>query len=140
MPAEKYNAASSKHLHDAELLGGAGRTDNAAYLSGYVAECALKALLWAQHGLAGKPFGHDIGSLSQAALSLAVILSPTAKRYRVPTDCDAASLAAMWEPGMRYQPEGAIGVVESEARLRAARCFHRELTVALWLDGVRDPQ
>lgn len=40
-----YSAAARRHFKDADLLNANGRSVNAGYLYGYVAECGLKALL-----------------------------------------------------------------------------------------------
>jgi HEPN domain-containing protein len=45
MTATTFISAAQKHLTDASLLLEQNRFDNAAYLSGYVVECCLKALL-----------------------------------------------------------------------------------------------
>jgi HEPN domain-containing protein len=139
MPDEKYLSAASKHLHDAELLVAAGRPDNAAYLSGYVAECALKGLLHAQHGFSGRGFGHDLPALSRAATSFAVALSPVVKRYIPPAGPDAASLLSAWAPDMRYQADQTIPEPTARMWLRAANSFHREIIVPMRLDGFTDP-
>ena len=40
--AENYQQAARRHLADTEALAKDGRFDNAGYLVGYAAECALK--------------------------------------------------------------------------------------------------
>lgn len=139
MPDEKYLSAASKHLHDAELLLAADRPDNTAYLSGYVAECAMKGLLGAQHGFSGSGFGHDLPALSRAAASLAVTLSPVAARYVLPTGPDEASLFSSWHPGLRYNADQTTPEPTARTWLRAANSFHREIILPLRLDGFIDP-
>jgi len=139
MPDEKYLSAASKHLHDAELLLAADRSDNAAYLSGYVAECAMKGLLQAQHGFMGIGFGHDLPAMSRAAASLAAILSPVATRYMLPSGPDEAALFTSWHPRLRYNADLAIPKPTAQAWLRAAKSFHRQIIVPLRLDGFTDP-
>lgn len=39
---DDYPEAARKHLRDADALFRGGRFDGAAYLTGYVVECALK--------------------------------------------------------------------------------------------------
>lgn len=41
---DDHPEAAHKHLLDAQTLMGQQRADGAAYLSGYVVECALKSL------------------------------------------------------------------------------------------------
>ncbi len=139
MADNKYLSAASKHLHDAELLLAAARPDNSAYLSGYVAECSMKGLLQAQHGLSGIGFRHDLPALSRAAASLAVTLSPVATRYVLPRGPDEAALFSTWQPGLRYQADQTIPEPTAQAWLRAAGSFHREIIVPLRLDGFTDP-
>ena len=139
MSDEKYLSAASKHLHDAELLLAEDRLDNAAYLSGYVAECAMKGLLEAQHGFSGRGCGHDLPALSRAAASLAVTLSPVATRYGLPTGPDEASLFSNWRPDSRYNADQTTPKQTAQTWLRAANSFHREIIVPLRLDGFIDP-
>ena len=47
---DDYPEAASKHLEDATVLFAGTHADGAAYLAGYVVECALKTLIQAQTG------------------------------------------------------------------------------------------
>lgn len=47
---DDYPEAAGKHLTDASVLVADDRHDGAAYLAGYVVECALKALIQMETG------------------------------------------------------------------------------------------
>lgn len=134
---ESYAAAAGKHLDDAHDLLSRARYDNAAYLSGYVAECSLKALL-AAHGTAGKLFGHDISALRGPALQLAVLLAPGAARYRPPAGPGPDHLEAHWDPSMRYTACGQINSASAIAFVDGATSYYDALVVPLRLDGRRE--
>lgn len=70
--------AAGKHLDDASVLLSAGRADGAAYLAGYVVECALKSLILVG---AGRPWGHDLNALGREALRLAALPGARSARY-----------------------------------------------------------
>src|SRR5258708_379943 len=48
--ADDYAQAAVRHYNDAEILAGLGRFDNAGYLMGFAAECAMKKKLRDLHG------------------------------------------------------------------------------------------
>lgn len=59
MQAPDFEAAAKRHFADAKLLHGSGRLPNADHLSGFAAECALKALVaWELGGQVIGGFAH----------------------------------------------------------------------------------
>jgi len=111
---DDHPEAAGKLLRDALALLGASRNDGAAYLSGYVAECSLKALLLHEKGTpsAGTPppwkkgrDGHDLAKLQSDAATLACVAGARTARYFGPAVKGLTSLAiAAWDPEMRYRP------------------------------------
>ena len=75
---DDYPEAAGKHLGDATALLGAGRVDGAAYLSGYVVECALKSIVILE---GGNSWGHDLNALSADALRLSALAGARTARY-----------------------------------------------------------
>ena len=47
---DDYPEAAVKHMQDSGVLLAGGRYDGAAYLAGYVVECALKTLIQLEAG------------------------------------------------------------------------------------------
>ena len=129
---ENYGSAARRHLHDAQALLGQGRTDNAAYLAGYVLECSLKKLL-EMHGYGAREYGHDLQRMSGQALSLAAILSPCAGRYRIDDIDGFADAVAFWRPSQRYFPTGAV--VNGERMVALASHVYERILLEAILDG-----
>ncbi|MGQ0665195.1 MAG: HEPN domain-containing protein [Pseudomonadota bacterium] len=105
---DDHPEAAGKHLADAEALLDASRTDGAAYLSGYVVECALKSLVIVEGRQA---WGHDLNALSRKALRLAALPGARTARY-VPRMNESHSLydaTSGWRETLRYREPGAIG-------------------------------
>lgn len=67
---DDHPGAAGKHLADALTLLDAGRADGAAYLSGYVVECALKSVLILEVGRreVDRKKHHNLDRLSREAL------------------------------------------------------------------------
>ncbi|MCY2966357.1 MAG: hypothetical protein NT069_22455 [Planctomycetota bacterium] len=82
MTHERFESAAARHFDDAVFLLHRGRHDNAAYLAGYVAECALK-LLVSHESLSVKKLGHDVEALSVDAIKLLWVLNPSQSKYVV---------------------------------------------------------
>lgn len=111
---DDHPEAARKHADDARALKDARRYDGAAYLAGYVVECALKSVLlhdrsydpitgkadpaklaaWHKQ-LSSRPFGHDL-----AAILTATVGSEGA-RYLPPLHVQA-SIVREWKETMRY--------------------------------------
>lgn len=135
MSTENFLSASQKHYNDATHLHGLGRHDNCAYLSGYVVECGLKAMVEASSALNPRRFGHDISALSSKVATLAAILSPTRRHLTLPNSQDYIDLLDQWAPEERYDAEGMISPATSAARLKAAKETIDAIVVPMILNG-----
>ncbi len=80
---ESFSNSAGRHLHDAQLLLGKERWDNAVYLAGYVVECSFKVLV-EQHFKhdrgAVKKYGHDLTELEGRAMERLRVLYPILDR------------------------------------------------------------
>jgi HEPN domain-containing protein len=133
---ESYGSASQRHLEDSRHLLSVGRYDNAAYLSGYIVECCLKALLESLPGDSPKPYLHNLPILSDGAFQLAVLLAPFVARYAVPASPEIEHLFADWRPELRYSAEGHISAEQAEQWIRGASQVYEAILVKLILDGL----
>ena len=134
MPSENFADAAARHLDDALLLKSEHRFDNAAYLSGYVVECAMKAVLVAS-SLTTKRLGHELQTLTVEAMPLLWIVAPAMRRYDVPASFEIDELLRDWKPEFRYDKTGAIDSVRAEQWTLAARQVFDSFVVSSVLDG-----
>ncbi len=144
--ADDYPEAARKHIADARTLSEAQRHDGAAYHSGYVVECSLKAVLLHDRSydptttttdaaklaswhaqLCSKKFGHKLARL------LSATVGAEGARYLPPLGPSASVLN--WTETMRYWAPGAISNVQAEAFLSWAE-LAVESIVQMTLDGV----
>lgn len=139
---DDHPEAARKHLLDAQKLLGQQRPDGAAYLSGYVVECALKTLWLHQTGVpAGKSMpwgkkGHDLNYLAAQASALAAVAGAKISRYYKQAASNVSSSAiAAWRPEMRYWPE-TMTFGDAEAWCRIADNVFQETVAQMRLDGV----
>lgn len=131
---DDYPDAAHKHLLDAEALLGSHRLDGAAYLSGYVVECALKSLIT----LEGKspPHHHRLGDLRAEVNRLAVVAGArTAKYFGPATKGVGAAAIAAWNPEMRYRVASMTTSDATTWHAEATSIF-RETIQEMRLDGV----
>ena len=131
---DDYPQAARKHLLDAMALEAAERFDGAAYLSGYVVECAAKALIQVESGQVRHTheleelrelLDHQAGALD---LRTARLGSLVAARIR-----EAHVLA--WRPGMRYRPPE-VSEEQAGTWLREATAVYALVIGGLTLDGL----
>ena len=100
---DDHPEAAHKLLLDAQALLGQQRADGAAYLSGYVVECALKSLWQLETGQPRR--GHDLRKLAQAVGAVATVTGvKTARYFKQATSSVSSSAIAAWRPEMRYRP------------------------------------
>ncbi len=140
---DDHPEAAGKHLADAEVLLAGKRADGAMYLSGYVVECALKALLLYEKGLPapggalpwkGKD-GHDLKKLHADVATLAVMSGAKTARY-VNTIATLPKLPIVtWTPEQRYR---AAVAAQSDAQtwVTDARTVFNDTVGAMRKDGV----
>lgn len=131
---DDHPEAAHKHLLDAQALLAQQRADGAAYLSGYVVECALKSL-WLHE--TGKPRrGHDLQSLAREVSSVvAVAGARTARYFGAATKGLPSSAIANWSPEMRYRP-ATMTLPDAKAWCADAQAVFEETVAQMRLDGV----
>jgi len=97
---DDFPKAALKHLEDARLLSHEQRFDGAAYLAGYVAECALKTVIEVEN--AQVPRIHDLNDLKQRVDTLAALAGPRTGRLYIAATRSLLQILA-WRPEMRYR-------------------------------------
>ena len=140
--ADDHPDAAHKHLLDAGVLLAQKRADGAAYLSGYVVECALKSLWLHETGALtanaiprGKK-GHDLGYLATHVSALAAVAGAKSARYfKTATSGVPSSAIAAWTPEMRYRSP-TMALVDAESWHACARNVFQETVHQMRLDGV----
>jgi len=131
---DDHPEAAHKHLLDAQTLLGQQRADGAAYLSGYVVECALKSLWQLETGQPRR--GHDLRKLAQAVSAVATVAGvKTARYFKQATSSVSSSAIAAWTPEMRYwAPTMTTG--DAMAWCQIADNVFQETVAHMRLDGV----
>ena len=128
-----YLSAASRHLRDANFLFENKHHDNAAYIAGYVAECALKTII----EIAGRPPKvHNLAILSGDALNLAADLSFAVRRYQVDLSSYSLALQTNWNINLRYCASGFINENEAKIFIENANQFYHATIGAMVLDGL----
>lgn len=131
---DDHPEAAHKHLLDAQTLLDHQRADGAAYLSGYVVECALKSLWQLETGQPRR--GHDLRELAQAVGAVATVAGvKTARYFKQATSNVSFSAIAAWTPEMRYRP---ATMTSGDARVwcQIADDVFQETVAQMRLDGV----
>lgn len=131
---DDYPDAAQKHLLDADALLKQGRPDGAAYLSGYVVECALKAV----YTLAtGQPFiHHGLASLVRQVRTVAGVAGARSAKYLgAKVRGIPASRLSAWAPGMRYRSPS-MTLADAQAWYDEAKDVFQETVHQMRLDGV----
>ena len=131
---DDYPEAALKHLLDADVLLTGRRFDGAAYLSGYVVECALKTLIRVE---SGRPVrhSHKLTGLLEEMDVLAVRAETRTGRLYVGVAATLKKADILrWKPEMRYRgPE--VTSSEADAWLRDAREAYGLIVGSLILEG-----
>ena len=132
---DDYPEAASKHLEDATILFAGTRADGAAYLAGYVVECALKTLIQVQTGRGTR--SHDLASLSGSLGAIAAQAGPQTQRYFAAATAllNGASVLG-WNPEMRYRANGGFTSARAGTWLQEAGAVYAGIIGGLRLDGV----
>lgn len=131
---DDYPEAALKHLQDADALVRSRRFDGAAYLAGYVVECALKALIQVESGQARH--GHELTNLLDVLDELAVHAKTRTGRLYISAavTLKTADVVGRWKPNRRYHGPG-IAANEAEAWLREACSAYERIVESLILEG-----
>ena len=131
---DDYPEAAGKHMEDSNVLMAENRYDGAAYLAGYVVECALKTLIQLETGKA--EYSHDLRGLCDQLDGLAAQVG--ARQGKVYLAAEAALRASMirhsWMPGQRYRGPG-VGAQDARAWNREADFAYRKIIGRLRLAG-----
>lgn len=131
---DDYPEAANKHLSDAGALLASGHPDGAAYLSGYVVECSLKALIQLETGAA--PHDHDFASLGRRLhAAMAAAGARTARYFGRATQGLPSAAISQWVPAIRYRGS-TMATADAQAWHHDAREIHRETVHQMRLDGV----
>jgi hypothetical protein len=132
---DDHPAAAAKHLTDWRTLQHQNRYDGAAYLSGYVIECCVKALILVE---GRPPWGHDLRLLGGDALRLAAV--PGARTARYAPWHNAGHVVyhntTGWHPDLRYRPEGTLAAALVQQWIDEAEYVYSRTIVPMTLDGV----
>ena len=128
--------AAGKLLDDASALLTAQRNDGAAYLAGYVVECALKTLVLLERGQVAHI--HSLNVLSHEALRLAAVPGARTARYaRGPTPGHSMYAGnPRWTEELRYRPPGTIAGATANEWVEEARRMYLTTIAQMRLDGV----
>lgn len=144
---DDHPEAARKHAVDARTLLIARRADGAAYLAGYVVECAVKAIVlhdraycdatrttdaailaqW--HQTLKRSYRHDLGRL------LTITLGPTGAAYAQYLPPQTTKMTRDWSEAIRYQAENAVSLHEAESYVEWASLAEMAV-VQMKLDGV----
>ena len=135
MSTTAFISVAEKHLTDSSLFLDQKRFDNAGYLSGYVVECCLKALLDIDGMPSVKELGHELPLMAGNALMLGYVLAPSRRRYNLAATPDLDLLIRDWKPDSRYEKENTTTPALAESRVRGARAAYEQIVVAMILDG-----
>lgn len=131
---DDHPEAAHKLLLDAQTLLGQQRADGAAYLSGYVVECALKSLWQLETGQPRR--GHDLRRLAMAVDAVATVAgNKTARYFKQATSSVSSSAIAAWRPEMRYRP-ATMTSGDAGVWCQIAGDVFQETVAQMRLDGV----
>ena len=131
---EDFASAASRHLRAATQLMASQIADDSTYLAGYVAECAIKAVILK----AGIRFKRHVHELSSPQLLLAADLSFAARRFPLDLDPDLAGIQSTWTTDLRYVRTGAISQQLAEEMLERTRAVFERTIGKMVLDGFLD--
>ena len=132
---DDYPEAAWQHMRDSGVLLAGGRHDGAAYLAGYVVECALKTLIQLEAGQVRHY--HDLSGLDQELDRVAAQASSLAGRLYlgVQATLRAATILNGWRPEQRYRSPG-ISATDAARWHREAADVYGRIIGQLKLAGV----
>ena len=127
-----YPKAALKHLEDAQALLTSSRFDGAAYLAGYVVECALKTMIEVERK--NVPHIHDLNKLQSRLQALAVVAgSRTGHLYVAITQ--SINQTHSWIPEMRYR-EPYVAAPVAGSWVAEADAVYKKVIDSLTLAGL----
>lgn len=133
---EDYVSAAARHWDNAQFLADDNRWQEAAYLAGYVAECAAKALLErTAPGVLLRQLGHDLVALTGEALEMAMLLNPASRRYPVASVLPGGLGVSQWRPEHRYEPTGFLPEADFRQIIVEGQEIGQSILLGLVLDG-----
>ncbi|MEK7728059.1 MAG: hypothetical protein AAB354_06555 [candidate division KSB1 bacterium] len=133
--ADNFLSAAARHYVDSGLLLASRRIDNAGYLAGYTVECSLKAIILHGSGRNPKTYGHELSTLGGLALDLALLLSPSWRRYRPKSITEILAVFGDWNPEWRYSTTGELLEEKANDLVMTAEKAFKEILIPLVLDG-----
>jgi len=134
---EDFASATVRHWQTTDFLASEGYWQQAAYLAGYVAECALKSLLMhTTVTIPPKDISHDLARLVGDALELAWILTPATRRYPIPRINPGSPGIGEWRPEHRYARTGFLPEKRFKRIVSEAQIVGSSVLIGLVLDGV----
>lgn len=136
MAIPDFASAATRHLADARHLYRLSQFDNAAYHSGYVVECSLKAVI-ERTGIQPKEYGHRLVKLERDGLAIASLLAPGCVRY-CPATSDVRQVSDRWTESMRYNRTGASSGGDCSTLVAAASRVWRSCVGQMFLDGLSE--
>ena len=131
---DNFPSAAARHWDNSSFLAQHHRYQEAAYLAGYAAECALKILV--EIGGAefrGRTFGHSLANLSDDGLTLALLLNPILRRYPIPIQSNSN---VHWSEESRYCVTGFLSDQQFQTMITEAHQTAGRILIGLTLDGV----
>ena len=129
---DDYPEAAGRHLQDANVLLAGERHDGAAYLTGYVVECAMKTLIQLETGDPPSR-SHDLTALRDTIGVLAALADTRVGRLYARLLPPGSGILD-WRPEMRYRGE-TVSPDTSRAWLEEADEVYAEIVGTLILDG-----
>lgn len=130
---DNFSSAAARHWDNSAFLAHHNRYQEAAYLAGYAAECALKTLVQiGDERLGGKTFGHNLVNLSGDGLTLALLLSPTLRRYPLQTP---PPNNPQWREESRYHATDFSSAPQFQTIINEAHQTAGRILIGLTLDG-----
>lgn len=133
---ENYSSAAARHWNESDFLKCAGpeHWQEAAYLAGYAAECALKVLV-DRGGVVGRKLGHDLAALSGPGLEMAVLFNPQLRRLHYDVSASVLSGPPAWSESYRYEKTGEKSPAEYSDIISNATTIAKVVLANLTLDG-----
>ena len=131
---DDYPDAAGKHMQDSGVLLAGGRHDGAAYLAGYVVECALKTLIQLESGQVRH--SHDLSGLDRELDKLAAQAGSLAGRLYLGAQATlrTSTILSGWKPEQRYRSPG-MNAADAASWHREAATVYRQTIGQLALAG-----